>query len=283
MSREGYIIPYHRFNYFHAGQGNNMQAYINYLISYAAPVKNFIKPEASLIMVDSGLLSGAKKEGIAFTRKQNDVIKYAESINADRVVMMDIPMFPDILKALEVTVDQAWNIHFENTRLFAINPTKIRKVFVIQGPYTYLYDYCCQNMKDSITENDIIAIGGLKNRSTNINEIIAILEIVTTYFPFNEIHLLGVGALETLAAVVPRFNITQSDSTTASQYTNLYKYISLPSKNNLTSYSLHTFLDLELKSDTRTRRLMAHYNQILWETAIWSKVQKAIEVKNELF
>jgi hypothetical protein len=193
----------------------------NYLISYAykGKVKWDVKHDG-LVMVDSGLITGSKTKGKKFLSQQLDVVRFAEEIQADRVVMMDVPLIPEVLEPLGITAEDGKKITFENAQQFAELQTDLQKVFVIQGPEVEDFAAFSEQMVQFVSPNDVVAIGGgLKNRSGDEAFVLTVLSEVRARFPENPIHLLGVGSPQVLG-VTSQFGATSADCATAEMNSN---------------------------------------------------------------
>lgn len=219
LMRRRVKIAWDRFLVFHACVGDQIYCMdkLNYLISFGAmegkPPKA-AKPPNSLLFVDSGLLTGARKEGRRFLDRQEDVVEYALKCGADWVAMMDVPMIPLVLEALNMTREEAYRIHLRNAELFAAMDIPIRKVFVVQGPSLEDYDRCCRDMQGLVGPKDVVAIGSIKDRAGDLDLIAQITALVKKHFPQNDIHLFGVSTPQTVAKAAA-YGATSCDSASA--------------------------------------------------------------------
>lgn len=193
----------------------------NYLISYAYKGKvNWKTKHGGLVMVDSGLITGSKTAGKRHLKYQPDVVRFAEDIQADRVVMMDVPLIPEVLEPLGISAATGKKITLENAQAFAEMKTGLQKVFVIQGPEVADFANFSDQIKRYVTPSDVVAIGGgLKNRSGDEPFVLAVLHEVRARFPENDIHLLGVGSPQVLG-VASQFGANSADCATAEMNSN---------------------------------------------------------------
>lgn len=219
LMRRRVKIAWDRFLVFHACVGDQIYCMdkLNYLISFGAmegKPPRAAKPPNSVLFVDSGLLTGARKEGRLFLERQEDVVEYALKCGADWVAMMDVPMIPPVLEALNMTREVAYRIHLRNAEQFAAMDIPIRKVFVVQGPDLEDYDRCCRDMQGLVGTKDVVAIGSIKDRAADLDLIAQITALVKKHFPQNDIHLFGVSSPRTVAKAAA-YGATSCDSASA--------------------------------------------------------------------
>ena len=206
---------------FHALGGDQigMVDFYNFLCSYASDgVKIPINyPKNSLLFIDSGALTGVIRQGKSYLSLENqlNIVKFAEEHNAHWVSMLDIPMIPDILNALNSSVGEAYKIHLRNAKAFAEIKTDLRKVFVIQGPGFAEFKRCCEDFKKLVKKEDVVAIGSIKNRAGNFETLEKITSLVKSHFPDNDLHLFGVTTPLTVAKCFFK-GATSCDSAAAS-------------------------------------------------------------------
>ena len=193
----------------------------NYLVSYAYKAKvNWKTKHDGLVMVDSGLITGCKTAGKRYLNYQPNVVQFAEDIQADRVVMMDVPLIPEVLEPLGISAATGKRITLENAQAFAELKTGLQKVYVIQGPQIADFAAFSDSIQSLIKPNDVVAIGGgLKNRSGDQVFVLGVLHEVRARFPHNDIHLLGVGSPQVLG-VASQFGASSADCATAEMNSN---------------------------------------------------------------
>lgn len=193
----------------------------NYLVSYAYKGKiKWTGKHDGLVMVDSGLLTGCKTAEKKFLKYQPNVIQFAEDIQADRVVMMDVPLIPEVLEPLGITAAAGKKITLEHAQQFAEHKTDLQKVYVIQGPEVADFAAFSDTIQPFVNPADVVAIGGgLKNRSGDEAFVLAVLHEVRARFPHNDIHLLGVGSPQVLG-VASQFGANSADCATAEMNSN---------------------------------------------------------------
>ncbi len=195
-------------NIFHALAGEQLGCInrFNYLFSYTHGEKSIIQPfpKDSILFLDSGALAGVLKYGPEFVSldTQEKIVRYAEEMGAHWVTMLDIPMIPQVLKPLKKTKEEAYQIHIRNARAFKDIETDVRKVYVIQGPDMTDFKRCCLDIQPLVADNDVIAIGSIKDRASDSNLIAKITALVKSFFPANDIHLFGVTKPESVARAV---------------------------------------------------------------------------------
>lgn len=204
----------------HATVGDmiNCRDEFNYLFSFGAlqgkPPKRS-KPPNSMNFVDSGMLVGARKEGLAFLDRQQELIAYAARCDADWVAMLDVPMIPEVLEPLGMGFEEAYGYHLRNAREFAELSVPMRRVYVIQGQEVRDYVRCAHDMKRFITADDVVAVGTVKNKSSDWEHVTSIVQEVAKVFPENDLHLFGITSPYTVAKCV-ELGVTSCDSATAS-------------------------------------------------------------------
>ncbi len=193
----------------------------NYLLSYAYKAKvNWKAKHDGLVMVDSGLITGCKTAGKRYLKYQPNVVQFAEDIQADRVVMMDVPLIPEVLEPLQISAATGKKITLENAQAFAELKTGLQKVYVIQGPELADFASFSDTIQPLVKPNDVVAIGGgLKNRSGDQAFVLGVLHEVRARFPHNDIHLLGVGSPQVLG-VASQFGANSADCATAEMNSN---------------------------------------------------------------
>jgi hypothetical protein len=214
LEREGITI-------FHALSGDQigMIDFFHFLCAYnneSVKIQEHY-PKNSLLFIDSGALTGVIKEGISYLslETQRNIVEFAELKKASWVSMLDVPMIQTVLDALNMDHSEAYKIHLRNARAFNEIHTLVRKVYVIQGPGFADFKQCCIDMKELVTDNDVVAIGSIKNRAVDSETIEKITALVHSYFPNNDIHLFGVTSPLTVAKCV-LVGATSCDSAGAS-------------------------------------------------------------------
>ena len=224
-------VPWDRFKVFHALDVS--EAFFlpgfHYLVSFADVRKasfKFSRREGSLLFLDSGLLSGAKEEGPQFLKRQKELVALADAIDADWVAMMDIPMAPPILEALQMTPKQALETHLKLAREFKKLKTRARKVFVLQGRVLEDYECCAETFRKRriVTDEDIVAVGSVKDLHSKPKFIAAVTALARDSFPENDLHLFGITGPKVLEQVLP-VGITSCDSNSATYWLKMGKLV----------------------------------------------------------
>ena len=178
------------------------------------------KPEDCQLFTDSGLLTGARREGHTYYQRQGDLVEFAIDSNADWATMMDIPMVKEVLDPLKLTIERAMDIHLSNVRDFSRERLgEIKKVLVVQGSEFVQYRWCAEQMLPYVKETDVVALGGLtKFQSSQADYVVKVCQMIRSLYPTNEIHLFGVTNPRTVADCY-HVGATSCDSATASLIT----------------------------------------------------------------
>jgi hypothetical protein len=211
------IIVFHAL----AGEALGYANHYNYLFSYTQGEKKIRQPfpDDSILFLDSGALAGVKRDGPEFLSLENQekILRYAEEMGAHWVTMLDVPFVDQVLEPLGKTLEEAYQIHIRNAKAFNKLQTTVRKVYVIQGQTYAEYLRCCNDMKELINPEDVVAIGTIKAKSTDENMIEKVTALVHSHFPNNDLHLFGITRPETVARAA-RVGATSCDSASVSMY-----------------------------------------------------------------
>ncbi len=176
--------------------------------------KNRDAPVCREIMVDSGALTGMKIAGLEYCKQQKDIVAFAEKIQASRVVMLDVPTFPEFLREVGISQKQAEKITKANAVEFSKIRTSCKKFYVVQGPELKDFEKNCRVLKPLVTPDDGICVGGgLLTKSGNVEFLEQVASLITTHFQ-NEIHFLGVGNINSISVLKNR-GISSYDSSRA--------------------------------------------------------------------
>lgn len=237
-----------------AGEALGCLNHYNYLFSYTQGEKKIRQPfpEDSTLFLDSGALTGVKKNGPEFLSLENQerILKYAEDMGAHWVTMLDVPFVDQVLEPLGATIEEAYKIHLRNARAFKKLKTNLRKVYVIQGQTYAEYKRCCEDMKDIISDEDVVAIGTIKAKSSDENMIEKVTALVHSHYPKNDIHLFGITRAETVARAV-RVGATSCDSASVS-FSSRNGNVAIVSKTESGTHSIKSipFSDYSLTDET---------------------------------
>jgi hypothetical protein len=211
-----------QFKIWHAVTGNLVYIAPNfrYLLSMAVcqgkPPENPKLPGCELF-VDSGLLTGARKEGHTYYQRQGELIQFAKDCKADWCTMMDIPLEPGVLTPLRLSVNQGLEVHLKNAQDFHNeNLGDIKKVMVVQGADHASYRYCAEQMQPYVDPQDVIAVGGMSKLAGGDPEYVSkAVAIAKQFYPGHEIHLFGITSPRSVVAGF-RAGATSCDSAVGS-------------------------------------------------------------------
>lgn len=253
-------------------------AHFDYLLSYGTSVS--AKPQerspGSRLFIDSGLLQMAKKEGVTFLDKQDVVTEYAVRWGADWIAMLDVPMFPALLEILGITREAAYEKHVRNAYTFSVQDLPARKVMILQGWDEGSFEQCAKDMREMIGPDDIVAIGGIRDESSNAPYVCALTAMVHDYFPDQELHLLGIAAPRTMAQAY-KVGATSCDAATASMHMG-HGSILIGEKGNR-AVVWRDWSGIDVAMGGKVRAGIFAFNALVVEAAIWkAMLDEGVEV-----
>ena len=275
-------VNWRDFKIFHAGLDDT--CYVIDELRYLVPFHLLEKRDPGRskdkceLFIDSGLLGMSKVEGAKALENQGRVIETAKRCNADYAAALDVPLIHEVLDPLGISKERAYDIHMQNVEDFSKETVQFKKVYVVQGFEPHEYTRYAEAMKPYIKDDDMIAIGSIKNRSKETDLLVDITNRVKSVFPNNDLHLFGITRPEAVAAC-SLVGATSCDSSSASLSRAFGNMLFPAIKNNECSVSSKEFSEVtgieNLSISGALKMGITAYNMGALETAIRLAIRRA--------
>jgi len=227
------------------------------------------------LMIDSSAIIAMDKGDTSWFKRQKEIVAFANAVDADAVVMLDVLCKPKLLEACNLTVTEAQAITIDNAEKFLTLDTDARKVFVLQGYEKKEYLVCInayEKMGIFDDNSNIIGIGssaGEKAEKT-LDRYKFCCDNIHKINPKLDVHGFGIGSPSTIVKLY-EYGVTSIDNQTPTVLT----------KNNMWINPVdgESFKGLSLAD----RRIAALYQaQMLWNYgAYWCGVNNLFQKSRE--